>query len=151
VAESVSEAVGDRVKTAIDAIGITSGASAVPSVKRKLPNLPEGDPLGVPQFVVSVEGEGPTIYLDVEKKIRAYPVAVTIVTATGAKAADDATVRQWRDQIDAALDTRAAFTTLPGFNDVSAAGRAPFDVSALPKDWNYSVQVFTVEVIEART
>jgi len=105
----------------------------------------------VPQFVISVGGEGPTIYLDVEKKIRAYPVAVTIVTATGAKAADDATVRKWRDQIDAALDTRAAFTTLPGFNDVSAVGRAPFDVSALPKDWNYSVQVFTVEVIEPRT
>jgi hypothetical protein len=113
--------------------------------------VPEGTAQGLPQFVVSVGAVPDTEYLTATQKLRKYPVAVTIVTNTGQQAADDATVRQWRDRIDAALDTRTAFAGVAGFNQVDAGGGAPFDVSALAKDFDYSVQTFVVSVIEPRT
>ena len=61
------------------------------------------------------------------------------------------TVRKWRDQIDAKMEARATWSGLAGFNGMDAGGGAPFDVSALSKDFNYSIQTYTVGVIEART
>lgn len=155
-AQSVSEAVGDAAEAAVTAIGVLKPpgvppAAAVPVARRKTPSAPEGSANGLPEIVVSVGEEPATEYLTATEKLRRYPVAVTIVTDGGAKAADDATVRKWRDQIDAALDARAAFASVDGFNQVDAGGGAPFDPAALPKDFNYSIQTFTVQVIEGRT
>jgi hypothetical protein len=154
-AQSKSEEVGDVAKAAVDAIGILKpGAvpdTAVPSVKRKSPSTPEGDTLGLPQLVISVGEEGAVEYLDAQTKLKQYPVAVTIVTASGARAADDVTVRKWREQIEQKLESRAAWATLTGFNDVNITNKAPFDISALSKDYNYAAVLAVVEVVEERS
>lgn len=151
MANSTSEAVGDAAKTGVDAIGITSGspATAVPSVKRKTPQVPEGDTLGIPQFVISVGEEGEIERITAETFLSKYPVAVTIVTADGMKAADDATVRQWRQQIRQRLLTPSVWSGISGFNGVDLSSKAPFDQSALSKDFNFATIIVTVEVLEA--
>lgn len=151
-AQSVSEEVGDTAKTAVDALailkpGITPDA-AVPSVKRKLPSVPEGDTLGLPQFVISVGEEGKVERLTAVSKLKTYPVAVTIVTNTGAKAADDVTVRKWRQQIEVKLENEMTWMGIAGFNRVNITNKPPFDVSALAKDFNYSTVVAEVEIVE---
>jgi hypothetical protein len=151
-AQSKSEEVGDMAKAAVDAIGILKPGvvpdAAVPSVKRKTPSVPEGDTLGLPQFVISVGEEGKVERLDAVTKIKAYPVAATIVTGTGAKAADDATVRKWRQQFEEKLEAAATWAGLAGFNRVNITNKAPFDVNALSKDFNYATVVAEVEVVE---
>lgn len=153
MADSKSEAVGDAVQAAVEDLGLTRPGSgeAVPVARRKRPDVPEGDTLGLAQVVVSVGDPGPTEHLTSREKMRTYPVAVTIVTAGGRVAGDDMAVRAWRDRIDAAVDTRAAFAGLAGFCGVTAGGGAPFDQTALSKDFNYSIQTFRVSVSEART
>jgi hypothetical protein len=144
--------VGDVAKAAVDAIGILKPSvvpdTAVPSVKRKTPSVPEGDSLGLPQLVISVGEEGAVEYLTATTKLKKYPVAVTIVTAAGAKSADDATVRKWREQIEQKLEVFASWASLVGFNEVNIINRAPFDVSALSKDFNYSTVVAEAQVVE---
>ncbi len=155
MADSVSEAVGDKVQAAIAALNLlkpnVTPNTLVPIARRKSPSAPEGTSNGVPEIVISVGTEPPSEYVDAQTKLRKYPVGVTIVTAGGTKAADDLVVRKWRDQIDGAIDTRTAFAGLLGWNDVEAGGGAPFDERALSRDFNYSVQVFTVSVLEARS
>ena len=146
---SVSDAVGAAVAAAVQAIGITDSAVAVPVDRRKTPSLPSGKK--PPRIVVSVGDVPATEYLTADEKLRTYPVAVTIVTAKGEDLADDPVIRQWRDQIDGAVDTRAAFGSVSGFNQVDAQGGPPFDPAALPKELNYSIQTFAVQVIESRT
>jgi len=149
---SVSELVGDVAKAAVDAIGITNNAVAVPSVKRKTPSVPEGDTLGLPQFVISVGEEGKVETLTATEKLKRYPVAVTIVTGGGSKAADDPTLRSWRQQLEQKLDARDTWRTdVAGFNEVNITNKLPFDASALAKDFNYATVVAEVQVIEART
>ncbi len=153
MADSVSEQVGDIALAAVLAIGIVRPADGqpVPGVKRKLPAVPEGDTKGLPQFVVSVDGEGPTEYLTATQKLKRYPVAVTIVTAGGQQTGDDATVRKWRELIEKKLDARATWAGLTGWNEVNITSKPPFDVAALPKDFNFATVVAEVQVIEART
>jgi hypothetical protein len=150
VANSTSEAVGTAAKAIVDAIGITAGGGAVPSVMRKTPSVPEGAAVALPQFVVSVGAEGCTEYLTATQKVKTYPVAVTVVTDTGLQSADDPTVRQWRQQIELALEAAGNWSGLSGFNDAALTNRAPFDVAALGKDFNYSTVVAEVSVIETR-
>lgn len=154
MANSTSEAVGDVAKAGLDALAITkpgvTPTAAVPSVKRKTPSVPEGDSLGLPQFVVSVGEEGKTEYLTATQKLKTYPVAVTIVTATGQQLADDATIRQWRQQIELVLELRNTWVGLAGWNQVEITNKAPFDTTALSKDYDYATVVAEVQVVETR-
>lgn len=146
MADSVSEDVGDKAATAVTALAL----AGVTVVKRKVPGVPEGGG-ALPQVVISVDGEGPVRKNDALTDMVSYPVAVTIVTAGGQKAGDDPVPRKWREQIRKKLQTRATFSGISGFNRVTTEGKAPFDPAALPKDFNFSTQVFTVEVRESRT
>lgn len=144
---SVSEAVGDVGKSAVEALAL----SGVTVVKRKTPSVPEGTTAPLPQVVITVGEEGPTEYLTATTKLKTYPLAATIVTAGGVPLADDPTVRAWRQQIEEKLDARATWAGLAGFNEVNITNKLPFDASALAKDFNYSPVVAEVEVLEART
>lgn len=153
MADSTSELLGTVARTAVLAVGLTRPATPgptepVPVVVRKLPGVPQGDANGLPQVAVSVGEEGTTEYLTATEMLKRYPVSVAIVTATGAKAADDATVRQWRELVEAELNKRSTWA-VPGFNRVDLTNRAPFDPAALPKDANYTLATAVVEMIEA--
>ena len=139
-------AIADAVKAGITALAFPG----VTGERRKIPALPAGkDP---PQIVVSVGEEGDTIYLDFEYHVLVrYPVAVTIVTAGGSLMEDDNTLRDWRESIRKKIDDPATYSAVTGFMRTLSAGRVPFDVSALSKDLNFAVQVFTAEVLEDRT
>lgn len=143
---SVAGDVATAVETAITALAL----SGVTVVRRKTPTLPEGTTAALPQVVVSIEAEGEVEQIDYSTDLVRYPVAVTIVTADGKNADDDA-VRGWRQQIRRAVEARATWSGLSGWNAIGITGRAPFDASALSKDLNYSTIVFTVEVLEPRT
>jgi len=99
---------------------------------------------------VSVGEEGEFEYLTARKKSVTYPVAVTLVTKGGRKLDDDATLRGWREQVWAAVEARAAWSGLAGWNETLAGGKEPFDRAALPKDLNFSFLVFRVNVLENR-
>jgi hypothetical protein len=146
--------VGDAALAAVSAIGITvpgtSPPVVVPAVKRKTPSVPEGSAPALPQFVVSVGGEGRTEYIGATQKLKTYPVAVTIVTATGQRMGDDNTVRLWREQIELALEQRGNWTGLAGWNRATIVNNAPFETVALSKDFNYSIVAVEIEMVEAR-
>lgn len=146
MAASTSERVGDIAKSAVQALAL----SGVTVVKRKTPSLPEGTSAGLPQVVISVGEEGRTEYLSATKKLKTYPVAATIVTAGGQQAADDATVRDWRQRIELKLEARATWTGLAGWNRVVITNKAPFDQATLSKDYNYATVVAEIEVVETR-
>jgi hypothetical protein len=152
---ATSQLVGDVAKTAIDALAIIppGGTVPIPSVKRKTPSIPEGASQSpqLPQIVISVGEEGMSEYLTATTKLKTYPVAVTIVTNTGQQLADDATVRQWRQQIELVLEATATWASVKGWNFTRLTNKAPFDVLALSKDYNYSLLLAEVEVIEARS
>lgn len=141
---STSEAVGDAAKAAVDLLALPS----VTCVKRKTPSRPEGATAPLPEVVVSVGEEGKAERLTAQTKLKTYPVAVTIVTAGGQKAADDPTVRDWRQQIEQALFARATWSGIDGWSVVNITDKAPFDTAALSKDFNYSTIVAEVEVVE---
>jgi hypothetical protein len=151
---STSEAVGTTAKAIVDAIGITYNSVAIPSVKRKTPTVPEGTSLALPQIVISVGAEGRTEYLTGVQKLKIYPVAATIVSNTGQQAGDDAVIRQWRQQIELALEGRSGWQTganaISGWNRATIVNQAPFDLSTLSKDYNYAVVIVEVEVLETR-
>jgi hypothetical protein len=150
MANSTSQLVGDTAKAIVDGLQLVS----TPSVKRKTPSFPEGSVPPLPQLVISVSEEGKTEYLTATQKLKRYPVAVTIVTSTGHQLADDNTVRQWRQQIEMALEKIANWaalnTTNSTFNEANLTNKPPFDVSALSKDFNYAVVVVEVFLIEPR-
>lgn len=143
---SVAANIGTAVKAGIDALSL----SGVTCVVRKIPALAPGqDP---PQVSVSVSEEGETTYLDFEGYVIVrYPAAVTVITAGGSTLAEDTTLRTWRESIRKKIDDPATYSGVSGFHRVSSAGREPFDRQGLAADLNYSVQVFTVEVLETRT
>lgn len=146
---SVAGDIADAVVTGVRALSL-SGVPSSAVVRRKVPTLPHG--ASPPQVVVSVGAEPETEYLTAAANLNRYPVAVTIVTAGGKLLADDETVRAWRQSIRRRIDDleRTTFAAVTGFNRVTTGGRSPFDPAALSKDLNYSVQLFTVEVIEQR-
>jgi hypothetical protein len=143
---AVSVLVANAIVTAVQSLGLVPNASVA---KRKTPSLPNGvDP---PQIVVSVGEEGQVEALTARKNLVRYPVAVTIVTGGGKKLIDDETLRDWRGRIREAVDCEACFAGVDEFNQVDVAGKAPFNASALAKDLNYSVLLFTVQAIEPRS
>ena len=146
MADSVSEAVGDKALAAVVALNLLPPASVV---KRKQPTLPEGKT--APAIVVSVGAFGDVAKVDALTDLVSYPVAVTVVTGDGEVAADDPVPRKWLDQIRKKLQSRASWAGLTGFNTVKTTGKEPFDPTALNKNWNYGTQVFTVSVLESRT
>lgn len=154
---SVSEAVGDAAKAAVDALALTRPAAGappstvVPVVKRKVPGVPQGDKGGLPQISVSVGEFGQVEKIDALTDLVKYPVAVTIVSGSGDAANDDPEPRDWLDRIRKKLQAGASWSTVSRFNRVSTTGKPPFDPAALAKGFNYSTQVFTVEVLESRT
>ncbi len=153
VTESRSEAVGDAIEAALTALGITDPHGdpyeLVTIARRKLPTLPEGKL--PPQIVISVSAFGKVEPIDATTDMIGYPVAVTIVTAEGAKAAYQPLIDLWRQRIRRAIQDRTTWQELDGWNAVETLGKEPFDSSALSKDFNFSTQVFTVEVLERRT
>ena len=114
-----------------------------------MPALPAGkDPI---EIVVSIGEEGDTQYLDFEGNVIVrYPLAITIVTGGGLNLADDATIHTWRESIRKKLDDSATFSAVTAFHRVTSSQRSPFDISALPKDLNFSIQLFTIEALETR-
>ncbi len=154
MANSTSAAVVEAAVTAVTALGITHNAVPLPVVARKTPSVPEGSAAALPQIVISCGEEGRSEYLTATLKSKTYPVAVTIVAGTGQQLADDATVRQWRQQIELALEARTSWQTgsaaVSGWNRSTVTNKAPFDAGALRTDFNYSVVMCDVEVIEAR-
>jgi hypothetical protein len=146
---AVASDVANAVETAVEALALT-GVAAGQVVRRKIPAVPEDATL--PQVVVSVGEEGDIEFADFEGSVFVgYPVAVTIVTAGGAKLADDDTIRTWRESIRRKCHDRAAYAGVTGFLEVKAQGRVPFDEGALSKDFNFSiVAVFTVTCLESR-
>jgi hypothetical protein len=143
---SVAGDIADLVKTGITALALSS----VTVKRRKTLSLPQGeDP---PQVVVAVGDEPDTEYLTADENLNRYAVGVAILTAGGKKTGDDDTIRDWRQSIRRKIDDleRTTFATLTGFNRVTTGGRNPFNTAGLPKDLNVSIQVFTVEVLEAR-
>ncbi len=147
MADSVSEAVGDVVKAAVEALSLT-GLRGV--VKRKLPTVPEGDTIGLPQVVVSVGEEQETERLTAIHKKRTIRFAVTIVTAGGQQTGDNAAVRAWRDRIDDAIFDRqlTIFAALTNFVNLRAFGGKVFDPEALNKDFNYSALSYELKCVE---
>lgn len=146
MADSVSEAVGDKALAAVVALGLVPADSVV---KRKQPTLPEGKP--VPAIMVSVGAFGDVTKVDALTDLVSYPVAVTVVTGDGEVAADDPEPRKWLDQIRKKLQNRTSWSGLAGFNTVRTTGKEPFDALASSKNWNYGTQVFTVSILESRT
>jgi hypothetical protein len=140
---AVATDVGAAAAAAVAALAL----SGVTVANRKSPSLPEG---AAPQVVVSVGDEEEVERLTAVSKMRRVRFAVTIVTAGGAVAADDATARDWWDRIqDAVYDKqRTAFAGVAGFIHLKAFGGRVFDPGALPKDWNYLSQAYEATVIE---
>lgn len=133
------------VVTAIQALDLVDDTLVV---RRKTPTLPpDKEP---PAIVVSVGEEGASESLTGVLDAVRYPVQVTIITGDGTKAVDNDTLRTWRESIRVAVNKGTAFASVANFESVDPEGRAPFHPAALPKDLNYSILVFTVEVTEAR-
>jgi hypothetical protein len=152
VANSTGQAVGDAAKAAVDALALTpAGGAALVSVKRKTPAAPEGVAGGLPQLVVSVSDDMPAERLTAAHKSHFVRFAVTIVTGGGRQQADDATVRQWRQQIDQAVYDRqlTAFAAVTGFVHLKAFGGRVFDPAALARDYNYSTLKYEAHVVES--
>jgi hypothetical protein len=148
---SVAGNIADAVVTAVSALGWTAGdpPAAVPVVKRKKPSMPSGkNPMEV---VVSVGEEGEVRPMTGSQDWVKYPATVAIFTAGGKLTGEDADLRDKREELRLALNTRTAFATVPGFNRVTAEGKNPYDPAALAQDLNMSVYVFTVEVAEPRS
>lgn len=139
-AADVSAAVAAAV-TALNLTGVTVE-------QLKIPAVPGAAPL--PQAVVSVGDEGDFEYLTATTKLVTYPCAVTLVTKGGRKLEDDETLRTWRASVWAAVEARATWAGLTGWNETLAGGKEPFDRAALSKDLNWSVLVFRVCVEENR-
>lgn len=146
----VSTDIGNALESGIEALALT-GVAADQVVRRKIPAVPEGATL--PQVVISVGEEGEIRFADFEGSVFVdYPAAVTIVTAGGAKLADDDTLRDWRERVRKKGHDRATYSGVSKFHEVTASGKVPFDVGALSKDFNFSVvAVFTVTCLESRT
>lgn len=148
---SAAHDIGTLTVAAIRAIGLETsagvplaGANVV--LRKKLELAPKEQP---PKVLVCVADEGDVERLTARQKLKRWPVAVVIATAGGSVLQEDTRLRAWREQIEAKLhDDRATFAGVSGFNLCSATGKAPFDPVALAKDICYSVQAFTVEVIE---
>lgn len=141
---SVAGNVADAVVAAVGALALTG----VTVARRKTPSLPPGK--NPPAVVVTVADEGESEPMTGRKDFVRYPVGVTIITAGGSALADNETIRLWRGQIRAAVNTPDAFAGVSQFNEVTPAGRTPFDPAALARDLNYSTLTFTVECIEDR-
>lgn len=145
---AIATDVATAVETAVQALAL-AGVGNDQVVRRKVPDVPEGAEL--PQVVISVGEEGDVRFVDFEGTVVVrYPVAVTIVTDGGAKLADDATVRTWRESIRKKCGDRATYAGVTGFLEVTASGGPPFDRRALSLDFNYSVYSFDVTVLENR-
>lgn len=153
MADSVSEAVGDAIEAALTALAILKPGVApdtpVPISRRKTPSLPEGK--SPPELVVSVGAFGRVEPIDARRDMVGYPLAVTIVTAGGTAAAYEPLIDNWRQRVRRAVQARATWAAVGGWNSVETEGKEPFDSAALPKDFNFSVQVFTVFVLEPRS
>lgn len=140
-AESTAEDLGDRAKTAVEALTLTG----VTVTKRKTPSLPEGkSPPAVVITVVQVKWER----LTATEKVNTFAVTATVITGGGAKAADDATVRKWLKQIESVLEAQATFIAVPGFDGIDIRPGPPFDPAALAKDFNYGFVSADVTVVE---
>lgn len=163
MATSTSDAVGAAAEAMVSALNLVPAAQVV---RRKVPGAPEGTvpkpPEGTPAgqlriltISISVGEEGDTEYLTAVLKVKNYPVAVTIVTNTGRDAADDDQIRQWRQQIEVAIESRSSWRAQArvigfGYNLATITNKPPFDPAALSKDFNYSTVVATVSVVEPR-
>lgn len=153
---SVSEWVGDCIKTGITALALTYGtpATAVPVVKRKVGVSPVTKT--VPEVVVLVDEEERTEAIDALTKLKTYSGVVLFVLPGGHTLADDPTPRQWRKLAEEVVDDKARATfagppTGARFNRSDAVGgKLPFDPAALPKDLNYAWVAFAIEVLEKR-
>jgi len=137
------------VSAAVAAAVAALNLSGVTVERRKVPAVPEGATL--PQAVVSVGEEGDSERLTHNKVMVTYPVVVLLAGAGGRKLDDDATLRDWREQVRKALEATATWSGVAGFNEIHAGGREPFDRPALAKDINASYLQYRVEVIEDRT
>lgn len=150
---SVGEAIGDLAVAAVEALGITDGGKAVDVKKRKVPALPSG--VEPPQIVVVVQEDRTEPYSGTER-LKTYTLAVVIIRAGGRKLAVDPVVQGWRQQIERKLDDRGrdVFVGLPAgarFQQSDCVGgKAPFDMSGLPKDIDWSALAFSVQIIETR-
>lgn len=148
---SVAGTIADAIVTAVNGLNWTVGdpPKPVPVVKRKKPSLPNGtNPIEV---VVSVGEEGEVRPMTGSKDWVRYPVTVAIFTAGGKLTGEDAALRDKRQEIRRAINTLAAFASVPGFNQVTPAGRAPYQSAAAGSDLNMSLLTFTVEVAEPRS
>lgn len=142
---SVAGAIADAIVAKVTGLALPG----VTVSRRKTPSLAQGQE--PPQIVVSIGEEGTIKPMTAKKDFVTYPVAVTIITAGGKKLADDETLRIWREQIRVAVNQRGTFSGVPQFNQIDPTGKAPFNAAALAKDLNYSVLVFSVQTIEARS
>lgn len=140
--------VAEAIETAVIAIPSLITAGFVVK-RRKLPTLPDGqDP---PQAVVSVAEEGDTEYLAFGGKVLIhYPAVVLLVTAGGKKLGDDDTLRGYRESVRKKVDDPTVFASVSQFHKVRSGGSSPFSPPALKQDYNYSLQTFTVTVVESR-
>jgi hypothetical protein len=153
---STSEAIGDRVKAALDAEGFTYGTPPAPVsvVKRKFPVNPAGK--SALELVVVVGEESRSEEMDARHKFETYTTAVVLVTPTGHKTLDDAAPRVIRDRVKQLVDdldfrTFATLTASARINKATfTGGKPPFDPQALAKDLNWSALVFDVQVIQTR-
>lgn len=141
---SVAGDIGEAVEAAVTALALTG----VTVVRRKTPSVPEGATL--PQAVVSI-GDERAERLDATTQLVTYTVAVTLVTAGGAKLADDDTLHTWRQSVRRKLEDRAVWGTVSGWSEVRLGGVVPYDAAALAKDFNYSPITYQVFVREDRT
>lgn len=151
---SVANDIGAAILTALRAATFTVSTGPTVNlpderiVRRKVPELPQGD--AVPQIIVVVGDDPEQERLTATAKLKRWRVAVVIVTATGGQLQDDERLRTWRDTVDGVVydSQRTTFSAVTGFNEVRASGRSPFDPAGAGRDYVFSTQTYTVEVIE---
>lgn len=141
---AVAELIGSALASAVTGLGLTG----LTVKRRKRPTLPAGT--SPPVAVVTVGEEAEVEHLWAGVDAWRYTVAVTLITAGGSDLADDATLRDWREQVRGVLNAASTYSGVNA-NEVWPGGRPPFPRPGLDSLVNYSVLVARVEVLETRT
>lgn len=143
---STAEIVAAAVKGVIEGMASLPAGAAV--MVRKRPAVAKDD--GLPLVLVTVGEDGDAEPLWAGAAMISYPVAVALVVADPNTLAESADVRAFRKELAGLLWSATGLLGVAGANDIRQGGKAPYDPTALAANYGWSVQVFTVEVIESR-
>ncbi len=155
---AIVTAITNNAVAILTGMGLTYAGKAFVIERRKTPALPQQpNPINpaslvLPEVVVSVGEEGKYQDITAVGRLVNYPMAVTIVTAGGAKLAFDDALATIAENIryTMTLQTNWASQLGANWNQIDAFGKPPFDKNALEKTLNYRIITFTVQTREPR-